>query len=584
VNAKQNYQSHIIHVQELMEFLVARGIPKRRIWIFTSDGQDPEVDLAVRDRQPEEDFWLIERTPLGRNLRTVIRYESTSVKGKRLHPATKRVLMRWASRAAHKRLRAGDTLLVYVTDHGRKNREDPDNNSISLWGDELSVVEFQEWLARLPKGVRVVSLMSQCYSGSFANAIYPPQEPTQPAGNVCGYFSSSAERRAYGCYPENRGKDNVGHSVRFFEGLRIHGNLVEAHDRVLLTDRTPDVPTRTSDHYLEELLRREAAYYDVEFETFVDDLLAQVGRDDLDYVGEFARVDHIGRAFGSFTPRLLQELEARAADLPRLGRELKSYARRWKAVLDDLKRENLEGFLEVFPAYKTYRQGRLEAELDREEKRRISAALLQDLVAFTRTHPERHKRLEALRKIATESADASYRMEVRQAVALRMRSLLIRIAGGFYLERDTQEAERADFQELAACEDLYFGEKPKPSREERALPPPFPRLADENELRAAVLPGWIGIAFRRLPDETRVRQGLPRGAVRVQNVFEDSPASRAGLRVGDVILGPPGGHFQERNQIREWVMTSIVGETRTLEVLREDETLEVRVAIGPAPI
>ena len=59
-------------------------------------------------------------------------------------------------------------------------------------------------------GVRVAAVMSQCFSGAFANLVRASAGSDRPAGNVCGYFASTADRPAYGCYPENRGRENVG--------------------------------------------------------------------------------------------------------------------------------------------------------------------------------------------------------------------------------------------------------------------------------------------------------------------------------------------------------------------------------------
>ncbi len=576
-----NYQSHLLHVRELAQLLIASGIPKKRIVVFASDGSDPEPDLAVRDLQADPDFWLIEGLPIGRQLAPRLRYENSELEGLGIRPATLDALISWVEREGQQ-LEAGDTLLFYVTDHGKKNREDLHNNSIVLWDDELYVDEFKDLIAALPEQVRVVSLMSQCYSGAFANAMYDRDEPDRTSGNVCGYYSSSRKRPAYGCYPENRGKDNVGHSFRFFEALRIHGNLADAHGRVLLTDRTPDVPNRTSDQFLARILSREASRRGLETADFVDELLQEAMRNEARYALEFAKVDHMGHAFGSFSPRSRRELRQRAREIPGLGKELKSYARRWEVALRDLKRENLRRFLEVYPSWKDEMDSKFLKALEPEEKRRITRALLADLASFTRLDLEISDRLHALKTIADESKTASYRMDVRRGAVLRIRALLTRIAGLVYLEREA--SLRSEFEGLEACEALVLATGQDPTSRARALPPPFPPRLEESELLENVLPGWLGIEFSPLKLRRRERLDLERGAVHVNKVIPDSPAEEAGLLEKDIIIGPPDAAFVEPHQIREWIMTSVVGEERRLVILRGRARMTVYVRVGAAPI
>jgi hypothetical protein len=250
-----NFYSHLLHVKQLSDALRRAGISPTDIAIFNADGADPTADFAVRDLQPEADFWLLRGTRLERPLRPHMRYENSVIDGFTLQPATRAALRRWFEDAAQ-HLRPGDTLLFYVTDHGTKNAADLANNRITLWGDHesLSVTELRGLFARLDPHVRVVVLMSQCYSGAFAHLMDMGTATDRPVGNVCGFFASTADRQAYGCYPENRDKDNVGHSFAFIESLRAGDTFAEAHNRVLVIDRTPDVPLTTSDVYLERLL------------------------------------------------------------------------------------------------------------------------------------------------------------------------------------------------------------------------------------------------------------------------------------------------------------------------------------------
>ncbi len=580
---RRNYQSHLLHIKEVVRYLLANDLPKRNIAIFASDGMSPEPDLAVRRAQPERDFWLIRGLALGGLLQTEIRYENSAVEGLLVHPATKKELKRWFATEGT-RLHRGDTLFVYVTDHGSKNKEDLTNNSIVLWGEKLSVKEFKKLLAMLPQGVRVVSLMSQCFSGSFANASFDQKLEREPDGRVCGYFSSTADRFAYGCYPENRGKNNIGHSFRFIEAMRLLGSFPEANCRVLITDRTPDVPNRSSDLYVLRLLEREAARRGQKLEAYIDELLKEAWEEKERFEPEIRLLDRIGETFGSFSPRSLAELESQAKDLPELSQTLRTYADRWKAALRDLKGENLVRFLDANPSWKERLQPKRLKDLEPREKRMLTRSLLMDLVQFTNKDYATRLRLESLKKKAREAGQASYRMAVRLGVVLRMRSVLTSIAGRVYLENYAPGGEKRGFERLTSCEDLSLG--PVENATAGKLPPPisFPPLAEEVALVKRVLPGWMGIRFRQVSQEKREELGLLRGAVAVLTVYPDSPAQSAGLEVGDIILGPPRAHFEERNEIREWTMTSSIDKISKLEVLRDSQPMVVSLRVGKFPV
>ena len=133
-----NFYSHLLHVRQFSDVVRRAGISPTDITIFNADGADPQADFAVRELQPEADFWLLQGTRLERPLRTQIRYENSVVDGFTLQPATQAALRNWFEEAAE-RLRPGATLLFYVTDHGTKNAEDLANNRITLWGDQESL-------------------------------------------------------------------------------------------------------------------------------------------------------------------------------------------------------------------------------------------------------------------------------------------------------------------------------------------------------------------------------------------------------------------------------------------------------------
>ncbi len=581
---QSNYQSHLHHVKELIALLSEGGMPAADITVFSGDGADPAPDLATRDVTPGGMFWLLPEAGPAAALRPQVDYVDSSVEGFALRPARRPELEEWFKTAAGQ-LHAGDTLLLYVTDHGERNKEDLADNTITLWSDKLSVGQLRDMLAPLDPQVRVVMFMSQCFSGSFANAIYPTGDPFLPAGNVCGYFASTADRPAYGCYPENRGVDGVGHSHHMFEAAEALGNLREAHRRVLVTDDSPDVPHTSADFFLTRLLEAEAARRDVSLNALADELIAEAWTHKADWEPEIRLIDRIGQTFGTFSPRSLAELEKQSAVLPAVSAQLRTYSDRWHEALAALAYENMQRFLEANANWrKRLEPARLKV-LTAAERRTAADELLADLLPYTERDRERYARLQVLRQRADDAGSASYRMEVRLGVVLRMRMLLLSIAGREYLARHGSAAARTAYGELLGCQDLaLLPVAHETSAAALPAPPSFPPLIEDQQIVNAVMPAWMGIRYRPLQDAERKKAQAPRGAVVVITVYPDSPASTAGLRVGDLILGPPGHPFEEPNQVREWTMRSEIGEAYPLDVLRQDKPQRVTLRPGPYPM
>jgi thiol-disulfide isomerase/thioredoxin len=578
-----NYQAHLQHIRMLLDILRYAEVAERRITILSADGSDPAADLALREEQPEADFWRVTGTRLERHLRTPITYESSRIPGFVLKAATRAEIDRWFETVGSQ-LKQGDTLLLYVTDHGTKNEADSRDSQITLWGkgQGFSVGELRARLAKVDSRVRVVMLMSQCFSGSFANAL-PLGSAGLASGNVCGYFSTTADRLAYGCYPEARDQDNVGHSFDFMAELAQTGSFHDAHSRVVVNDATPDAPLRSSDTFLEELLKKRAAARGTRYDTLVDDLLAQAWKRKDTWEPEIRILDALGRNFGSFSPRSVDEIRDQEARLPEVGQQLDTHARAWKTTLGDANRANLDLFLAKKRGW---------AELVSESAlrgpgssaRELAGSLVWELAEFTRADESMEARLSTLHERADTARALAYRMEVREGVLLRMRTILATIAGREYLSREGTAEERAVYESLIGCEALTL-----------PLSRPVPRIrpvdrvafrALEDDLQAAreVMPAWMGIRFAEAPVAVRKAHGLEPGAASLTAVYPDSPAEEAGLKVGDVVVGPPRAPFEDPRQIREWTMLATVDKPAELSVLRGDETLEVTLVPRPYPI
>ena len=572
-----NYYSHLRHIKLFTTVLRSAGISSRDIAVFNADGTKEEADFAVRDPLREPSFWLLQGTPLEQPLKPPIRLENSTIEDFSPQPATRAALQQWFDETAP-RFKPGDTVLFYVTDHGTKNSDDLTNNRITLWGEKetLSVNELREMFSRIDPQVRVVMLMSQCFSGSFANLMFNQTQKEFPSGNVCGFFSSTADREAYGCYPENRDKDNVGHSFAFLEHLAAGVSLPEAHRGVLVTDQTPDVPLKTSEVYLEKLLDEVAQRRGQKLDTLLDELLTRAWLDKSQWETEIRLLDRIAQAFGYFSPRSVAELQEHAQFLPTISDQFSTYGKAWDAALRALTSENLSRFLTFNDNWQSRLDAKVLATLAADDRSPLVSALLSDLMIFTERDTSTQSRLRRLREKSESASKAYYRMQVRLAVVLRMRAILTSIAGRQYLAQGDLRKQRTAYEALTMCENVSLGGHTSApvtlnAREE------FPSYDGERQLAEQVLPGWLGISFKQASASVRDQRNLKEGANVVQAVYPDSPAQRAGLEVGDIIIGPPELPFVEPQQIREWVMTAAIGTPAALKIVRGEKSLQVAI-------
>jgi thiol-disulfide isomerase/thioredoxin len=581
-----NYWSHLDHLHSLLRLLDANGVAPARVAVFSGDGQDPAADLATREGELPPDFGLLPRSVSSR-LRPPIEYVSSEIAGIALRPATRDALRTWFEFDG-KGLLPGDTLLFYVTDHGEKNPDDFNDNTISLWGEKLSVSDLRELLALLDPGVRVVMLMSQCYSGSFANTIFVAGADgpgVLPQGNVCGFFSTTADRRAVGCYAEVSGKDDIGHSHRVFDALNAGHRFPDVQREVLVTDATPDVPNATTSFFLAQQLAKAAQRGGHETPELIDRFLTEALADPLAWEQEIRLLDRVGQAFGFASPRSLAVLEERERELSRLRDQLALYAKRWERTLDTLLTRNLALFKEQHPEWKKRLANDALAALDSDGRRRERDDLLYALVRFTEADRDLDARLRDLAWKKEEAKAARYRADVRLAVVLRMRGLLTDVAGRHYMSRHSTDDEREAFDRLDACEDLALA-TPVDSELAEAFRSrePFPTLAQEKRRLEAILPGWLGMSYRPARAIERKRYDLPSGAAVVKSVLPDSPATEAGLEPADIVLGPPDAPFTESHAVREWAMQGEIGRPLSLLILRDGEELELTVYLRPYPL
>ncbi|MEM6517843.1 MAG: Caspase domain-containing protein [Cyanobacteria bacterium P01_C01_bin.70] len=163
-------------------------------------------------------------------------------------------------------------VLMYFTGHGALNPQNNDDNALILWEEALlSVQDLAQTLDHWPTDIPFVTMMAQCYSGSFANLIYEGGDPEQPVAlqSRCGFFATIKTRPSVGCTPLVNEADYRDYSSSFFAGLSGRDRLghpvasadydtdgqvsfAEAHAFAKVDGETSDWPISTAEAWLHQ--------------------------------------------------------------------------------------------------------------------------------------------------------------------------------------------------------------------------------------------------------------------------------------------------------------------------------------------
>ncbi|NIW96205.1 MAG: PDZ domain-containing protein, partial [Phycisphaerae bacterium] len=105
----------------------------------------------------------------------------------------------------------------------------------------------------------------------------------------------------------------------------------------------------------------------------------------------------------------------------------------------------------------------------------------------------------------------------------------------------------------------------------------IPQLRDEGH----VTRGWLGVTVQALNDELADSFGLDdaHGAL-INEIVEGSPAEKAGLKRGDIIIEFDGKAVDELNDLPRLVAATPVDKTVKIEIYRDGKMRTVKVKIG----
>jgi len=108
-------------------------------------------------------------------------------------------------------------------------------------------------------------------------------------------------------------------------------------------------------------------------------------------------------------------------------------------------------------------------------------------------------------------------------------------------------------------------------------------VADLRE-NGTVERGWLGVMIQPVTPDVAESLGLkqPKGAL-VANVTPDSPAEKAGLRQGDIVLGFGGQDIDKVRDLTRVVADTAIGDKTRVSVWRDDKRVNLNVRVGEMP-
>jgi serine protease Do len=110
-------------------------------------------------------------------------------------------------------------------------------------------------------------------------------------------------------------------------------------------------------------------------------------------------------------------------------------------------------------------------------------------------------------------------------------------------------------------------------------------LIPELEEKGRISHAWLGIRYRSLDRSTKVMLNIPqelKGAF-IESVIEGSPAEKAGLKPGDIIVRMDDKEVKEAEDVMETMIKKKVGEELVLRVWRGGKEIALRAKLGEQP-
>lgn len=107
-------------------------------------------------------------------------------------------------------------------------------------------------------------------------------------------------------------------------------------------------------------------------------------------------------------------------------------------------------------------------------------------------------------------------------------------------------------------------------------------VADQLMAKGRVVRGWLGVVIQEITPEIAETIGVKEGIL-VAQIAPGSPAERAGLKVGDIIVAVDGEKVREVRELQFRIMKTPPGTEVTLTIIREGKEQTIKAKVGEMP-
>ncbi len=107
-------------------------------------------------------------------------------------------------------------------------------------------------------------------------------------------------------------------------------------------------------------------------------------------------------------------------------------------------------------------------------------------------------------------------------------------------------------------------------------------IADQLIEKGKVTRGWLGVVIQEVTSDISEAIGIREGVI-IAQIMPGSPAEKAGLKIGDIVLSVDGEKVKSVRDLQFKIMKTPPGNELKLVVLRDGKEIQINVKVGEMP-